>query len=101
MPSPADRGAQPERTLLAWRRSALAVAVNGGLLIKAGAGHGPLALAPGLAVLAVAVVCWVLPTLRYRRRAPAEGWLVGPLGRRIAVAVAVAIGVVDAVAVLV
>lgn len=67
-----DPGLQPERTALAWRRTALSMFVNGALLVRAAAEAGSPALwaASVLIVLASATVYVVG---RYRRRALTSG----------------------------
>jgi len=47
-----DPGLQPERTALAWRRTALAMLVNGGLLVRAAVESH----APALGTVAVLVL---------------------------------------------
>src|SRR5215212_1542750 len=58
--------AQLERTVLAWNRSSLAVAGNGGLLVHAGfrAGVFPFAVI-GFAVITVAVFVFALTMRQY------------------------------------
>ncbi|MFC0508403.1 DUF202 domain-containing protein [Micromonospora costi] len=61
-PPPRDPGLQPERTRLAWRRTALAVTVVTVLAVRLAVSGGPFgALVAGLAVLAwgaVLAICW-------------------------------------------
>jgi Domain of unknown function (DUF202) len=61
-----NRAAQVERTVLAWNRSSLAVAANGGLLSHQGFTRGSAGLtAAGFAVMAVGAGLWLLSTGRY------------------------------------
>lgn len=63
-----DAGLQPERTLLSWRRTALAIAGGGAVGARVLADHmGPLAWWVGLAVVAVALSAYVLAHRAYRR----------------------------------
>ncbi|GAB2590879.1 hypothetical protein GCM10027168_25140 [Streptomyces capparidis] len=51
-----DPGLQPERTALAWQRTALAAAVAAVLLVRGGVtGHAPLETAAGILAAAVAL----------------------------------------------
>lgn len=63
-----DRGAQPERTLLAWGRTCLALAVVIALVVKVLAADNDGALIALAALgLALPAVGWALAVDRYRR----------------------------------
>lgn len=65
MSYPRDPGLQPERTLLAWRRTCLGLVVNSFLLMRGGALHGePAAIGAGL--LVVALAGWLYARVRAR-----------------------------------
>jgi uncharacterized membrane protein YidH (DUF202 family) len=62
------RGAQLERTMLAWNRSAIALAANGALLMRAGFLHNVVALeAFGLLVALGGLLLWALSLARYSK----------------------------------
>ncbi len=66
--APFDAGLQAERTLLAWRRTCLSLAVAALLVIKLGAAIlGFVAGVVGIAVLALAAVAYTVSAARYRR----------------------------------
>lgn len=54
----ARSGLQPERTLLAWRRTALGLTANGILLVASGVGTSRVRIGLGLAVVVLALSCW-------------------------------------------
>lgn len=61
-----SRAAQIERTVLAWNRSSLALAINGALLARAGLTRDVVALTGGgSAVVVVAAAVWLLSTSHY------------------------------------
>lgn len=68
-----DSGLQPERTELAWRRTALAIGIGSLLSLRvlpAAVGDpawGAVWLAPGIVGLAFAVLLWVGARARHRR----------------------------------
>ncbi|WP_436770721.1 DUF202 domain-containing protein [Yinghuangia sp. YIM S09857] len=65
---PVDPGLQPERTRLAWSRTALAFLANGGLMLHAGHRLDHWAwLTPGAVIIAVSVAVYVASALRFRR----------------------------------
>ncbi|ACY98288.1 MULTISPECIES: DUF202 domain-containing protein [Thermomonospora] len=70
---PVDPGAQPERTVLAWRRTALLIAANGVLLTRAAPTLGPVALVLGGLVAAAAVPVWLAAAIAYRKGRPGSG----------------------------
>ncbi len=79
----ADRGAQAERTLLAWSRTCIALAGTGALLVRFSAGAAPFAVVLGLSLGAAATLTYVGARRRYeavrRGDSPGSGllrWLV-------------------------
>ncbi|WP_084038825.1 DUF202 domain-containing protein [Demequina sp. NBRC 110053] len=63
-----DHGLQPERTLLSWRRTALAIAAGGAAGARVFADSlGPVSWVVGLAVVAVALGAYVAANRAYRR----------------------------------
>jgi uncharacterized membrane protein YidH (DUF202 family) len=62
-----DPGLQPERTLLAWRRTALGLVANGVLLLAFGHGTSNVRLGLGIVVTVLALSCWAAVSAVYRR----------------------------------
>lgn len=63
-----DPGMQPERTALAWRRTALAMGVGSITALRVfPLAFGPWALVPAAAAVAISVTVFVFAHLRYRR----------------------------------
>ena len=63
-----DPGMQPERTALAWRRTALSMAAGSLVALRIFAPSlGPWAVAPAVVAFAIAVVVFAASELRYRR----------------------------------
>ena len=61
-----DRGAQQERTELAWTRTAMAVVVVGALMLRVGAlAGGPVLLIPGFVLLALGAIIFDRSARRY------------------------------------
>jgi uncharacterized membrane protein YidH (DUF202 family) len=58
---------QPERTLLAWRRTALGLVVNGVLLVAMGHGTSNVRLGLGIVVMVLALFCLAAVSAAYRR----------------------------------
>ncbi|WP_040454791.1 DUF202 domain-containing protein [Kribbella catacumbae] len=67
MSSDRDPGLQPERTLLAWRRTSLGLVANGGLLLASGHGTSDVRLGLGVVVIVLALSCWAAVSAVYRR----------------------------------
>jgi len=62
----ADAAVQLERTMLAWRRTALSLALNGALFIKAAAEGSVVAGIAAVGAVVVAGGVWLIATWRYR-----------------------------------
>ncbi len=93
---PATAGAARERTSLAWRRTALAFAVNGLLLLRAADAWVQVA---GMLVLATSTAIAAASAASFRDR-DTPGWLAGRVARaRLLLALTVAISVLDLIAI--
>ncbi|MGC4940214.1 DUF202 domain-containing protein [Kribbella sp. DT2] len=64
-----DPGLQPERTLLAWRRTALGLVANGVLLLASGHGTSGVRTGLGVVVVVLALACWAAVSAVYRQAA--------------------------------
>jgi uncharacterized membrane protein YidH (DUF202 family) len=64
-----DPGLQPERTLLAWRRTALGLVANGVLLLASGHGTSGVRTGLGVVVVVLALGCWAAVSAVYREAA--------------------------------
>ncbi|MGW6279681.1 DUF202 domain-containing protein [Kribbella sp. NPDC055071] len=96
-----DPGLQPERTLLAWRRTALGFIANGILLLASGHGSSDVRTGLGIVVLVLALGCWAAVGAVYRR---ANGSHVQALGHhsvlRVAAGLVLVVGLFDLYAVI-
>ncbi|WBQ04627.1 DUF202 domain-containing protein [Kribbella sp. CA-293567] len=94
-----DPGLQPERTLLAWRRTSLGLIVNGGLLLASGHGTSDVRLGLGIVVTVLTLGCWAAVSAVYRR-----GVRPSALGServlRLAAGLVLAVGLIDLYAVV-
>jgi uncharacterized membrane protein YidH (DUF202 family) len=96
-----DPGLQSERTLLAWRRTALGLVANGILLLASAHGSSDVRTGLGIVVLILSLSCWAAVSAVYRR---ARGGAVHALGHervlRIAAGLVLVVGLFDLYAVL-
>ncbi len=96
-----DPGLQPERTLLAWRRTALGLVANGILLLASGHGSSDVRTGLGIVVLILSLSCWAAVSAVYRRT---RGGAVHALGHervlRVAAGLVLVVGAFDLYAVL-
>jgi uncharacterized membrane protein YidH (DUF202 family) len=96
-----DPGRQPERTLLAWRRTALGLIANGALLLASGHGSSDVRTGLGIVVLVLSLGCWAAVSAVYRRT---KGGAVQALGHqhvlRVAAGLVLVVGLFDLYAVI-
>jgi uncharacterized membrane protein YidH (DUF202 family) len=96
-----DPGRQPERTLLAWRRTALGLIANGALLLASGYGSSQVRTGLGIVVLVLSLGCWAAVSAVYRR---SNGGAVHALGHqnvlRVAAGLVLVVGLFDLYAVV-
>jgi len=99
-----DPGLQPERTLLAWRRTSLGLVANGILLFASGRGTSDVRLGLGIVVIALALACWAAVGAVYRRSTRAKAGPPGELGSdrvlRVAAGLVLLVGLFDLYAVI-
>jgi uncharacterized membrane protein YidH (DUF202 family) len=93
-------GSQPERTLLAWRRTALGLIANGVLLLAAGIGTSDVRLGLGIVVIVLALSCWAAVGAVYRRATRFPGGLGSDRVLRVAAGLVLLVGLFDLYAVV-
>ncbi|GAA0611237.1 DUF202 domain-containing protein [Kribbella sandramycini] len=96
-----DSGLQPERTLLAWRRTSLGLIANGILLLASGHGSSDVRTGLGIVVLTLSLGCWAAVSAVYRHT---RGAAVHSLGQdrvlRVAAGLVLLVGLFDLYAVV-
>jgi uncharacterized membrane protein YidH (DUF202 family) len=99
-----DPGLQPERTLLAWRRTSLGLVANGILLLASGHGTSDVRLGLGIVVTVLALACWAAVSAVYRRSGRPQAGPPGELGSdrvlRVAAGLVLVVGLFDLYAVV-
>jgi uncharacterized membrane protein YidH (DUF202 family) len=99
-----DPGLQPERTLLAWRRTSLGLVANGILLLASGHGTSDVRLGLGIVVTVLALACWAAVSAVYRRSTRPQAGPPGELGTdrvlRVAAGLVLVVGLFDLYAVV-
>ena len=89
IPATGDPGLQPERTALAWTRTALAIAVNALLSLRAGLIEGePMLVAVGILLFAASGAVVAVGTVRRRQLAGELLVIAAPRGALLGVAAA-------------
>lgn len=99
-----DPGLQPERTVLAWRRTALGLIANAVLLLASGVQGSDVRLGLGIVVAVIALGCWAAAGAAYRslwaRRKPDPDAIGSIPMIRLATGIVLAVGTIDLYAVL-
>ncbi len=95
-----DPGLQSERTLLAWRRTALGLVANGVLLIASGHGTSNVRLGLGIVVIVLALSCWAAVSAVYRNLTKHPAVLGSDRVLRLAAGLILVVGVFDLYAVI-
>ncbi|MFC9560735.1 DUF202 domain-containing protein [Agromyces sp. NPDC056965] len=99
IPATGDPGLQPERTALAWSRTALALAVNALLSMRAGFVAGqPLLVAVGVVLFAASGAAVAIGTVRRRQLAGHRLVITPPRGALVGVAAATLLASVGGIA---
>jgi uncharacterized membrane protein YidH (DUF202 family) len=93
-------GLQPERTLLAWRRTSLGLVANGVLLLASGLGTSDVRLGLGIVVTVLALFCWAAVSAVYRRAVRYPGGLGSDRVLRVAAGLVLLVGLFDLYAVI-
>ncbi|HEY0475414.1 MAG TPA: DUF202 domain-containing protein [Kribbella sp.] len=97
-------GLQPERTLLAWRRTSLGLVANGVLLFVSGlgasGGTADVRLGLGIVVTVLALFCWAAVSAVYRRAVRFPGGLGSDRVLRVAAGLVLLVGLLDLYAVI-
>lgn len=97
---PVPPGLQPERTLLAWRRTALGLVANGILLLASGIGTSDVRLGLGIVVTVLALSCWATVSAVYRHLRHDPGGLGSDRVLRVAAGLVLLVGLFDLYAVI-
>ena len=88
IPATGDPGLQPERTALAWTRTAFAIAVNAALSMRAGLVTGtPWLVVVGVLLLAASAAAVAIGTVRRRQLSGDRLVITPPRGALVGVAV--------------
>jgi uncharacterized membrane protein YidH (DUF202 family) len=93
-------GLQPERTLLAWRRTSLGLVANGVLLLASGLGTSAVRLGLGIVVTVLALFCWAAVSAVYRRAVRYPGGLGSERVLGVAAGLVLLVGLFDLYAVI-
>ncbi|TDU88997.1 uncharacterized protein DUF202 [Kribbella voronezhensis] len=93
-------GLQPERTLLAWKRTSLGLVANGILLLASGIGTSDVRLGLGIVVTVLALSCWATVSAVYRHLRHEPGGLGSDRVLRVAAGLVLLVGLFDLYAVI-